>query len=238
MNAAEGSVDFTKNRDDELRQLFEKAANCVCELFPEQVEYIRSCYGYQREYMLPLVAWMLDEGCIKNVVDIGYGYGVFPVLCKLAGFNVFGVNQKSRVVLYPFRRFELNILDGEAGATVSEKLPGGDDTLYSCMEVVEHNDQNILPGLTGLFSKKPRWCFFTTSLAGTQGCPERTPWQTMPEWDGESTGSLSHVSGWFLDDLVSLGEALGYRGLMAEKIRTCADGLRPSRLVYLGERGE
>ena len=84
MNAAESRVDLMKNHEEALGQLFEKAANYVCELFPAQVEYIRSCYGYQREYMIPLLSWMSDRGDITNVVDIGYGYGMFPVLCHLA----------------------------------------------------------------------------------------------------------------------------------------------------------
>jgi len=215
------------------RALFDAAGPATCELFPDAADYIRSTLCYQAEYMVPVMAWLLDNRQITNVVDIGFGYGTFPYMCSLAGINVIGVEYSARTDVYPFPVLLLNAMDREAG--IAADLPGGDDTLYTCMEVVEHQTQNMLPGFTGLFAQRPGWAFFTTSLAGTQGCPARTPWVDMPEWDGDDHGTKHHLTGWLLEDLDLLVSELGYNPVVSEAIPTCAHGNQKARLIVMGK---
>jgi len=218
---------------DWAQELFDEGLEATKVLFPDATDYIESTRGYSAEYMIPLMAWILDNPQVENVVDIGFGYGTFPWMCSLAGLNVVGVNKIVRTHEFPFRVELINALDAEAG--LAADLPGGEGTIYSCMEVVEHNDQNMLPGLSALFYRRPEWSFFTTGLAGTQGCPARTPWVDMPPWDGESEGHLGHVSGWLPEDLELLTTELGYDVVLSDIMATCAWAGQKARLVVMGE---
>jgi len=216
------------------RELLNEGLEATKVLFPAAAEYIETTRHYEMEYMIPLMSWLLDNEQITNVVDIGFGYGTFPWMCSLAGLNVVGVNKLIRTDGFPFRVELVNVLDAEAG--LAADLPGGENTLYSCMEMVEHNDQNLFPGLSALFSRRPGWSFFTTGLAGTQGCPARTPWVDMPAWDGTNEGHLGHVSGWWLEDLELLTTELGYEIAFSDIIPTCVAEDKKARLIVMGKQ--
>jgi hypothetical protein len=223
-------------RGARARELFEAALWSSAEAWPSAAPYIASTAGYSSEYMVPLMAWMLHGERAWKVVDIGSAFCTFSFMAQAAGFETVAINPSwgPQAESLPFRLQIANALDREANLGL--RLPGGDDAIYVCTEMVEHNDQNLMPGMKALFSGAPSHCFFTTPLAGTQGTPPRVGWMNMPEWDGKSEGSDKELSGWTLDDLEQFVRKLGYMVPLARGMDTCCSPVPASRLVVMGVR--
>jgi hypothetical protein len=218
------------------------AMRAVKAYLPDVVEYIdRMIQDYSYEYIVPLCAWMLDEGDYWQVNDVGTGFGYLPWTMLLAGFGAAASNPprdcRPEYDTYPFPFFKVNLLDP---ASADVPFPRGNRVLFTFTEVLEHVTQNPLLGLLGLlgghgYEQRPEYVFFSTPLAGDrQGCPGLSHWSAWPEWDGSFSGDPGHVSGWSPETLSDLLVALRYEPIMVDAVRTkVVDG---HRCVALGRR--